>query len=101
MRYRLGLDGSVHRTPLFPKEVGTSDFEVPKINEDRSGLPYCIVYMMQFHSYDYNRDESSIVPGPMGAVGLAKRNVCTGERLGWYQVGKRDASNALRRRGLY
>merc|ERR1719487_1968153 len=23
--------------------------------------------------------------GPFGAVGLAKRNLCTGERLGWYE----------------
>merc|ERR1712039_1017384 len=70
---------------LFPNEQGLNDFEVPKINEAFRGKEYCISYMMQFHSYEYHKDQNSLNSGPFGAVGLAKRNVCTGERMGWYE----------------
>jgi len=84
VRYRLKADGKVEKTVLFADEKGANDFEVPRINDKHDGLPYCIVYMMQFHTYEYDVDQTSTQSGPMGAVGLAKRNVCTGERLGWY-----------------
>mmetsp|Transcript_94371 Transcript_94371/g.266920 ORF Transcript_94371/g.266920 Transcript_94371/m.266920 type:complete len:539 (-) Transcript_94371:140-1756(-) len=85
MRYRLGANGTVSRTRLFAEEQGRDDFETPKINERYMGMPYCIVYMTQFHSYEYDRDSAAMEPGPMGAVGVAKRNLCTGERSGWYR----------------
>merc|ERR1712224_564934 len=34
---------------------------------------------------EYDKNQSSIEGGPFGAVGLAKRNLCTGERFGWYE----------------
>ena len=86
MRYRLCAEsGAVEATELFAAEEGRNDFETPKINELYTGRAYCIVYMMQFHSYPYHLDQRSIRSGPMGAVGIAKRNLCTGERSGWYQ----------------
>merc|ERR1712113_1227819 len=85
-RYTLRLkDGDVANRNLFPEENDLNDFEVPKINEKYRGEKYCISYMMQFHSYEYHKDQNSLSSGPFGAVGLAKRNVCTGERLGWYE----------------
>lgn len=84
VRYRLTADGKVEKTELFEEEKGENDFETPKINEQLSGRPYCIVYMMQFHSYAYHEDQQAIKGGPLGAVGVAKRNLCTGERMGWY-----------------
>jgi len=85
MRFRLGANGTVERTELFQAEAGLNDFETPKINELYSGQRYCIVYAMQFHSYPYDRDQLSMDSGLMGAVGIAKRNLCTGERQGWYR----------------
>jgi len=79
-RYRLKADNTVESFRLYDEDV-----EVPKINEKFDGLAYCNVYFMQFHSYEYDKDQSARTPGPMGAVGLAKRNICTGERSGWYQ----------------
>lgn len=85
MRYRLKADGQVEQKVLFANEHGENDFETPKINEKFRGHPYCISYMMQFHSYRYDVDHQAKKAGPFGAVGLAKRNLCTGERLGWYE----------------
>merc|ERR1712072_799920 len=59
--------------------------ETPKINEKLDGQKYCISYMMQFHTYEYDVDQKAMRGGPFGAVGLAKRNVCTGERSGWHE----------------
>merc|ERR1712113_56781 len=67
------------------EENGKNDFEVPKINEKLRGEKYCISYFMQFHSYEYDTAPASTESGPFGAVGLAKRNACTGERMGWYE----------------
>jgi len=86
VRYRLKADGTVEKTVLFQEEKGENDFETPKINEKLMGHPYCITYMMQFHSYEYDVDANSTTGGPMGAVGLAKRNLCTGERSGLYEA---------------
>ena len=86
MRFRLrAAAATVESSELFAAEGGRNDFETPKVNELYSGQPYCIVYMMQFHSYPYHLDPASTRSGPMGAVGIAKRNLCTGERSGWYQ----------------
>jgi len=85
VRYRLKADGQVEKTVLFQEEKGENDFETPKINEKLMGHPYCITYMMQFHSYRYDLDQNSTESGPMGAVGIAKRNLCTGEHTGWYE----------------
>merc|ERR1711988_1451467 len=86
MRYRLSADGKVERKRLFEDENNNDDFETPKINEDYQGKPYCTSYLLQFHSYDYKQNQSSIEPGPFAAVGIAKRNLCTGERRGWYEA---------------
>lgn len=85
LRYRLGVDGKVEHKRLFQEEQGNDDFETPKINEHYNGKPYCVSYMLQFHSYDYKESPSASEPGPFAAVGLAKRNVCTGEKSGWYE----------------
>lgn len=85
VRYRLHMDGSVTKERLFANENEQDDLDVPKINEKLIGLPYCIVYMLHMHSYDYGEDMQSLVSGPFAAMGLAKRNICTGERLGWYK----------------
>ena len=86
MRYRLRSDGTVERSILFAEERGQNDFEVPKIHEGHEGQPYCVVYMMQLHSYAYDEDANAtaLASGPMGAVGIAKRDICSGARLGWY-----------------
>jgi len=84
MRYRLKADGSVETQVLFADEDGENDFEVPKINEKLNGHPYCMVYATQFHSYEYDFDQQATKGGPFGAVGLAKRNLCSGERGGRY-----------------
>jgi len=85
-RYTLKLtEGAVLDEALFSDEKGLDDFEVPKINEKLRGQQYCISYFMQFHSYEYDMDPQSLTSGPFGAVGLAKRNMCTGERMGWYE----------------
>merc|ERR1712087_510387 len=85
-RYTLNmLQRKVSSERLFADENGMNDFETPKINEHLQGERYCISYMMQFHSYEYNKDQSSLNSGPFGAVGIAKRNICTGERSGWYE----------------
>jgi carotenoid cleavage dioxygenase-like enzyme len=86
VRYRLKADDTVETTLLFADEKGENDFETPKINEKYDGKKYCITYMTQFHSYAYDKDKNSTEAGPFGAVGLAKRNVCTGERSGWYEA---------------
>merc|ERR1712217_669041 len=78
-------ENSITSDVLFQEEKGRNDFEVPKINEKLRGEKYCISYLMQFHTYDYNADHNSLNSGPFGAVGLAKRNICTGERMGWYE----------------
>jgi len=84
-RYTLKLsENLISNDVLFKEEKGLNDFEVPKINEKLRGEKYCISYMMQFHSYEYDKDPKSMESGPFGAVGLAKRNLCTGERSGWY-----------------
>jgi carotenoid cleavage dioxygenase-like enzyme len=85
MRYKLGAKGDVRSTPLFADEREQNDFETPKINENFDGHKYCVSYMLQFHSYEYDKDRNASVSGPFGAVGIAKRNVCTGERNGWYR----------------
>jgi len=85
VRYRLKADGKVEKTQMMAEEKGENDFETPKINEKLMGHPYCITYMIQFHSYEYDVDQNAMKGGPMGAVGLAKRNICTGERMGWYE----------------
>ncbi|KAK3278920.1 hypothetical protein CYMTET_13171 [Cymbomonas tetramitiformis] len=89
MRYRLPANGSVTWELLFPEEKGRNDFETPKINEQYTGLKYCVSYFMQFHSDEYRdggRNSTIISSSPMGAVGIAKRNLCTGEVMGWYQA---------------
>lgn len=85
VRYRLKANNEVEKTVMFADEKGQNDFTTPKINEKLEGHPYCISYMLQFHSYEYDVDMQAIEPGPMGAVGLAKRNHCTGERSGLYE----------------
>jgi len=86
-RYTLKVSENkvVSNATIFPAEKGLNDFEVPKINEKFRGQEYCISYFMHFHTYDYKKDQQSIEAGPFGAIGLAKRNVCTGERMGWYE----------------
>jgi carotenoid cleavage dioxygenase-like enzyme len=79
-------EGKADVSTLFADERGLNDFETPKINEAFNGKAHCIVYMTQFHSYDYSKDQRSLDSGPFGAVGTAKRNVCTGERMGWYSA---------------
>jgi carotenoid cleavage dioxygenase-like enzyme len=88
MRYRLSANNTASSWRLFADEEGLDDFETPKINEAFNGHKNCIVYFMQFHSYDYTNASSyrhgTPESGPFGAVGIAKRNLCSGERQGWY-----------------
>ena len=84
-RYRLKANNQVEETLLFAEEKGENDFELPKIDERVEGQKHCIVYFIQFHTYEYDVDQNATKGGPFGAVGLAKRNVCTGEHSGWYE----------------
>merc|ERR1712151_142448 len=44
----------------------------------------CVTWFIQGASNAYDEDPMSTKVGPNGAYGLAKRNLCTGERRGWY-----------------
>eukprot|EP00928_Gymnodinium_smaydae_P070695 TRINITY_DN5447_c0_g2_i1.p1 TRINITY_DN5447_c0_g2~~TRINITY_DN5447_c0_g2_i1.p1 ORF type:complete len:547 (-),score=65.86 TRINITY_DN5447_c0_g2_i1:231-1871(-) len=84
MRYRLKHDGTVEETDLLPQE-SKSFWELPIVNPRLEGKKEtCVVWFIQGASNAYDEDPSSTTVGPSGAYGLAKRNLCTGERLGWY-----------------
>merc|ERR1719350_1918205 len=59
-------------------------FELIKINDRKHAQDYCVWWGLQFHSYDYSAEPKSNDAGPMFASAVAKRNLCTGERLGLY-----------------
>eukprot|EP00928_Gymnodinium_smaydae_P070694 TRINITY_DN5447_c0_g1_i1.p1 TRINITY_DN5447_c0_g1~~TRINITY_DN5447_c0_g1_i1.p1 ORF type:complete len:550 (-),score=59.03 TRINITY_DN5447_c0_g1_i1:247-1896(-) len=83
-RYRLKNDGTVEETDILPKEP-KSFWELPIVNPRLEGKKEaCVVWYIQGASNAYDEDVSSWKVGPNGAYGLAKRNFCTGERLGWY-----------------
>lgn len=85
VRYRLKANNEVEKTILFAEEEGQNDFETPKINENFDGQKYCISYHIHFHTYEYDEGPSHLKSGPFGAVGLAKRNICNGEKGGFYE----------------
>jgi beta-carotene 15,15'-monooxygenase/beta,beta-carotene 9',10'-dioxygenase len=82
-RFQLKADGGVVETVLLPTESATA-FELPKTNVLVQGKPYCIFYGLQTHAYRYDQNQSSVAPGPFGAMAIGKRNLCTGARSGWY-----------------
>merc|ERR1712178_569945 len=59
MRYRLKPDNTVERKALFEEENGEDDFETPKINEYYEGHEICVHYFIQFHSYEYDKDQNA------------------------------------------
>lgn len=83
-RYRLKKDGTVEETDLLPKEP-KSLWELPIVDPRLHGKrEACISWFIQGASNAYDEHVNSTKVGPNGAYGLAKRNLCTGERLGWY-----------------
>jgi len=84
VRYRLKKDGSVEETDMLPKEP-KSLFELPTVDPRLYGKQEtCVTWFIQGASNAYDEEANSTKVGPNGAYGLAKRNLCTGERLGWY-----------------
>lgn len=84
MRFRLTKDGHVEKTQLLLHDQGTI-FELPIIDERRDGKPYCVFYGFQSFANAYDVAKDSKVIGPPGALAIGKRNLCTGERSGFYQ----------------
>jgi carotenoid cleavage dioxygenase-like enzyme len=83
-RYRLKKDGTVEETDLLSKEP-KSLWELPIVDPRLHGKrEACISWFIQGASNAYDEHVNSTKVGPNGAYGLAKRNLCTGERLGWY-----------------
>jgi len=82
-RFRLKMDDTVEQTVLLPEEDKTT-FELPALDERKYGQKYCIFYPWQGRSNGYDEDKQSTEVGPAGAVGIGKRNLCTGERSGFY-----------------
>jgi len=87
IRFRLRADGSVGVENMLPKEPH-SFFELPVINEQVKGQPYCVMWSAQAGSNAYDHEKNSTEVGPAGAYGMAKRNFCTGERSGFYAPGE-------------
>merc|ERR1719359_2260023 len=84
MRYRLKKDGTVEETNLLPNEP-KSLWEVPVVDPRLHGKQEtCVTWFVQGACNAYDEDPHSTKVGPNGAYGLAKRNLCTGERRGWY-----------------
>eukprot|EP00928_Gymnodinium_smaydae_P045432 TRINITY_DN30284_c0_g1_i1.p1 TRINITY_DN30284_c0_g1~~TRINITY_DN30284_c0_g1_i1.p1 ORF type:complete len:543 (-),score=55.48 TRINITY_DN30284_c0_g1_i1:96-1724(-) len=84
IRYRLKKDGTVQETNLLPKE-SKSSWELPVVDPRLEGKQEtCVTWFIQSGSNAYDEELNSTKVGPAGAYGLAKRNLCTGERLGWY-----------------
>jgi len=84
MRFRLGSNGVVQQQDLLPEETSTS-FELFEIDQRLHGVrEHCVVYAMQPHSNAYDEQWNSTEVGPMAAFAVAKRNLCTGERRGFY-----------------
>merc|ERR1711933_657239 len=84
MRYRLKKDGTVEETDLLPNEA-QSLFDLPVVDPRRhTKQKACVAWLIQGRSNAYDEAANSTSVGPSGAYGLAKRNFCNGERLGWY-----------------
>jgi carotenoid cleavage dioxygenase-like enzyme len=84
MRYRLKRDGTIEETNLLPNEP-KSLWELPIVDPRLHGKQKaCVTWFIQGACNAYDEDSNSTKVGPSGAYGLAKRNLCTGERLGWY-----------------
>merc|ERR1712190_596308 len=84
MRFRLKRDGTVEETDLMVNEPN-SLWEQPVVHPRILGKKQpCVTWFIQGASNAYDEEPNSTKVGPNGAYGLAKRNMCTGERLGWY-----------------
>jgi len=83
MRFRLKSDGTTEFRDLLPDEFGTM-FELIKIDDRKHGQEYCNFFGMQFHSNAYDEEWNSTKVGPAMAYAIGKRNICTGERRGYY-----------------
>merc|ERR1712190_301202 len=84
VRFRLKNDGSVEERNLLPQEP-KSLFELSTVDPRLYGKKEtCVTWFIQGASNAYDEDANSTKVGPNGAYGIAKRNLCTGERLGWY-----------------
>lgn len=83
VRFRLLSNGTVNEQQLIPEE--NSQFELFEIDHRLHGVQkHCIFYAIQQRSNAYDEQWNSTEVGPLGAVGVAKRNLCTGERRGFY-----------------
>jgi len=84
MRYRLKRDGAVEESDLLPMEP-KSLWELPIVNPRLHGKQeHCVTWFIQGTCNAYDEEANSTKVGPSGAYALAKRNFCTGKRLGWY-----------------
>jgi len=84
IRFRLGSNGTVQQQDLLPEESSTS-FDLFEIDQRLHGVrEHCVFYAMQPHSNAYDEQWNSTEVGPMAAFAIAKRNLCTGERRGFY-----------------
>jgi len=87
MRFRLHANGTVSSQNMLPDEPN-SMFELMTVNGRLHGQPYCVLWSVQAGSNAYDEEWNSTKVGPAGAYGLAKRNLCTGERRGFYAAGE-------------
>jgi carotenoid cleavage dioxygenase-like enzyme len=85
MRFRLKNNGAVEETNLLPKEP-RSLWDLPIVDPRLHGKQEtCVAWFIQGACNAYDEEINSTKVGPMGVYGLAKRNLCTGERIGWYE----------------
>jgi carotenoid cleavage dioxygenase-like enzyme len=84
MRYRLKSDGTVDEMNLLPEET-KSLFDLPIVDPRLHGKKQaCVAWFLQGACNAYDEEPNSTKVGPNGAYAVAKRNLCTGERVGWY-----------------
>merc|ERR1712146_820636 len=85
IRFRLKPDGIVEETNLLPEE-SSSLWELAVVNSRLQGKKeHCVFWAWQQRSNAYDEEANSTAVGPFGAYGIAKRDLCTKERLGWYE----------------
>lgn len=89
VRYQLHPNGLVDRSVLLPEQedgMSYGDFDLAKINPKNMGRPYCVFWGVQNHANAYDEAPNSTKVGPFGAFAIFKRNICTGERGGFYRT---------------
>merc|ERR1711953_391004 len=83
VRFRLTKDGRVEQTDLLPEDNNTI-LELPTLDERKIGKEYCVFYPFQILANAYDESKNSTKVGPSAATAIGKRNICTGERSGFY-----------------